>query len=381
VRFVNCIQYDPINVVGQNPHLVLQSRVRNYKPAILDQLLYKDRNLVDGFDKVMSIYPIEDWPFFADYRAHIGQRYRANESKKITRLIDWVTKEIEERGPLSSLDLEEETRVQSWFGNPARASRIALDILFFSGELVVHHRVGTRRYFELAQRVLAKKLHGAPDPHISREAYFDWHVERRVGSLGLARTRNSGQWGGIQRAKGVNLNTALARLVGRGELLRVGIEELPGQVLYVRESDGPALQAAARPRRAAARAAFIAPLDNFIWDRDLIEDLFDFYYRWEVYVPGPKRNYGYYVLPVLYGEQLVARLDPAYDRATRTFIINNWWWQKGAKRKDAAMLAALQDCMLAFANYLGAEKIELGAKLAKESGLKAAARRASQAIR
>ncbi|HEY6675965.1 MAG TPA: crosslink repair DNA glycosylase YcaQ family protein, partial [Terrimicrobium sp.] len=79
IRHVNCIQYDPINVVGQNPHLVLQSRVRGYKPAMLGALLYEDRKLLDGFDKQMSIYPIEDWPCFAYYRERMVQHYMESE--------------------------------------------------------------------------------------------------------------------------------------------------------------------------------------------------------------------------------------------------------------------------------------------------------------
>lgn len=75
IRHVNCIQYDPINIVGQNPHLVLQSRVKNYKPTMLDEALYTDRRLLDGFDKQMSIYPVEDWPRFTMYRQQLGAEY------------------------------------------------------------------------------------------------------------------------------------------------------------------------------------------------------------------------------------------------------------------------------------------------------------------
>lgn len=375
VRHVNCIQYDPINVVGQNPHLVLQSRVRNYKPSILNELLYEDRNLVDGFDKVMSIYPKEDWPFFAGTRSQRGQHLRKNEEAKIIKLLDWVAKEIEERGPLSSIDLEEETRVQSWFGNATRASRIALDILFFSGEIVVHHRVGTRRYFELSHRLLSKKLHGAPDPHPTADTYKDWHVLRRVRGVGIARPNGNDQWVGILRKSSeatAEIQRSLARLVGRGEVVRVGIEGFSNQVFYVQEADLALLKASAKPLRTKPGMAFIAPLDNFMWDRNLIEALFGFYYRWEVYVPEPQRVYAYYVLPVLYGEKLVARIDPSYDRTTKTFTINNWWWEKGIDKKDPAMLSAAGDCIAAFMKYLGAEKTVLGLKIKKDTGLKAA---------
>src|SRR5262249_39245942 len=127
VRHVNCIQHDPINVVGENRHLVLQSRVRGYKPAVLDALLYEERTLLDGFDKQMSIYPVEDWPDFAIYRKDTSGNCARDESTvKAAKLMAWVKSEIETRGPLSSLDLEEETRVEWWLSGSTRAVRIAL---------------------------------------------------------------------------------------------------------------------------------------------------------------------------------------------------------------------------------------------------------------
>jgi uncharacterized protein YcaQ len=202
VRHVNCIQYDPINVVGQNPHLVLQSRIKGYKPSMLDEVLYADRKLIDGYDKEMSIFPVEDWPYFHRYRKHWGGLYAGDESTvKAAKLMEWVKKEIRSRGPLSSLDLEEETRMDWWLSGSTRAARIALDILFVSGDVSVHHRVGTRRYFDLSKRLLPKKYHKGLHLHAGAQSYMDWHVLRRIGSLGLARYVNGGQWGGMDGAE------------------------------------------------------------------------------------------------------------------------------------------------------------------------------------
>ncbi|MBX3005930.1 MAG: YcaQ family DNA glycosylase [Anaerolineales bacterium] len=374
IRQVNCIQFDPINVVGQNPHLVLQSRVRNYRPALLDELLYRERSLVDGFDKVMSIYPREDWPFFNAYRAAMGQLYKeASSTEKATRLLDWVREEIRTRGPLSALELEDDTKMDWWLTGSARAVRIALDILFYSGEVVIHHRVANRRYFELATRVLGEPLTAPADPHEDASAYREWHVLRRIESMGLARPQGNGQWGGIQRSG--SLEPVLARLVGREAIARVGVEGVPGQVFYLPRSQLAALQRTP-PRRAAA-ASFLAPLDNLLWDRDLLEQLFGFYYRWEVYVPEAKRQYGYYVLPVLYGDAFVARFDPGYDRKTQTLTIKNWWWQPGVPRRDEAMQTALAQCLRDFMRYLGAQRTVLGAPVQRERTLKAIVRLAA----
>lgn len=367
IRRVNCIQYDPINVVGQNPHLVLQSRVRNYKPHMLNELLYSDRKLVDGFDKVMSIYPAEDWPLFAGYRSRMGQRYKhASSTQKATKLLDWVHEEVRSRGPLSALELEDDTKMDWWLTNSARAARIALDILFYGGEVVVNHRVGTRRYFNLTERLLPAALAAAEDPHGSLEAYRQWHVLRRVHSLGLARPIGADQWVGVNRSG--SLLPYFAKLHEQGELARVHVAEWPRQALYAPRAELDALQARARSSR--PQAAFLAPLDNFLWDRTLIEHVFDFFYRWEVYVPAPKRQYGYYVLPVLYGNQLIARLDPGFDRASKIFTIKGWWWQANAPRTDEAALTALADALRAFGGYLRAESFTLAPNLKRDGALK-----------
>jgi uncharacterized protein YcaQ len=371
IRRVNCIQYDPINVVGQNPHLVLQSRVHNYKPAMLNALLYEDRKLLDGFDKQMSIFPVEDWPSFAMYRKNFGAEYAGHQTTvQAAKLMAWAKKEIKERGPLSSIDLEEDTRIDWWLSGTTRAVRIALDILFISGEIVVHHRVGTRRYFDLAKRVIPAKLFKGKKPRVSEEAYKDWHVYRRCGGVGLVQTKNDAKWGGIHGWQAAKIRASINRLADAGKLVHVKIDGLPREKFFVRGVDLPLLDITAKPSRARKGAAFIAPLDNMTWQRGVLSMLFDFDYIWEVYIPTPKRKWGYYVLPVLYGDRFVARLDPAFDRATKTFVILNWWWQPGVDKKDGEMLAALQDCVRDFARYLGASDVKLGDTIKNDRTLK-----------
>jgi uncharacterized protein YcaQ len=370
VRHVNCIQYDPINVVGQNSDLVLQSRVRGYRPAMLHALLYEERKLLEGFDKMMSIYPVEDWPYFARHDLQKDYIGREQATATAAKLVDWVRGEIRQRGPLSSLDLEDDTRIDWWLSGSTRAVRIAMDILFYGGETVVHHRVGARRYFELSKRVLPPKLLRVRNPHASQEDHLEWHVFRRSGGVGLVHPNVNAKWGGIIGWRGGQIRAALARLVKKGRLVRVAIEGLPREEFHVRHGDLPALEAAGRDSKTPKGAAFIAPLDNLMWDNNLIEMLFDFSYTWEVYKPAPKRVWGYYVLPVLVGDRLVARFDPAFDKAGKLFSIQNWWWERGVDKKDQALLAALQDCLQQFRKYLGAESVKLGEKPKRDPILK-----------
>jgi uncharacterized protein YcaQ len=329
---------------------------------------------MDGFDKQMAIYPAEDWPDFANYRTKFGENYSREASMKAAaKLTDWVKKEIAARGPLSSIDLEEETKIDWWLSGQTRAVRIALDMLFVSGELVIHHRAGTRRYFDLSKRVLLPEIYKAQKPHQAHEEYLDWHMLRRCAGVGLVFSRKDSKWGGLL-GWGGNVVARLNRLADEGKLVRVAVEGLPRKQFYVRREVLPALEAASKTSRASSGAAFIAPLDNLMWDGFLIPMLFDFHYTWEVYKPAPQRKWGYYVLPVLAGERFVARLDPSFDRGSKTFKIQNWWWEKGVNKKDDELLAGLKDCVKQFCKYLSADSVKLGEKVKRDTVLKEIAR-------
>lgn len=112
----------------------------------------------------------------------------------------------------------------------------------------------------------------------------------------------------------------------------------------------------------------IAPLDNLLWDRRLLKALFDFDYRWEVYVPPERRRYGYYVLPVLYGDRFIARFDPARDEERGVLVIKNWWWEEGV-RPSPAIRDALRACFREFLAYMGAFRVEVEREPREKSGL------------
>ncbi len=358
IRHIGSIQYDPVNLVGQNPELVLQARVAGYTPALLAGLLYTDRRLVDGVDKQAAIYATEDWPHFARQRARALQ-WHGDPGSQPMAIADAVKSAIRERGPLCSADLEHKEAIDWWWGAPTRLGRAALEILYLMGEVGIHHRVNTRRYFDLMERLLPADLLAAADPNPTVEAYEDWHVARRIGSLGLASPAMGEHWLGIGGMKAEPRRVVLARLAAQGVLIPVAVEGVSQAPLFMRAADRPLLNATTAADGADPAAAFIGPLDNLIWDRDLIRWVFDFDYVWEVYKPASQRKYGHYVLPVLYGDRFVARVEPIFDRKARVLTIANWWWEAGVE-PDEAMVAALAECTAAFGRYLGAEAIRLG---------------------
>lgn len=280
-----------------------------------------------------------------------------------------ILQTIREQGPSSSLDLSHQDRIDWHWGQPTTIARALLETLYAMGDLVVHHRVGTRRAFELAERALPPDIHNAPNPHTSKESYHDWHVLRRVGGLGLANPGSGEHWQGILGMKSPARLATLSRLARRDKVVAVAVEELPGRTFFMRTADLPTLDLARGDAPPDPGAAIIAALDNLTWDRDMIRWVFDFDYVWEVYKPAAKRLYGYYVLPIIYDHRFVARFDPAWDRKEKLLTITNWWWEDQVSPDDV-MEEALLVCLSEFAAYLGAERISVDEHLAGEKSLR-----------
>jgi uncharacterized protein YcaQ len=364
VRRVGCIQFDPLNIVGRNPELVLQARVSDFEPAMLEELLYADRKLLDGWDKNMSIYCVEDWPCFR--RRREGARRRPGRSPEaVASVLPQVRQEIEARGPLSSIDLDF-GRTVDWSWAPTRLARAALESMYWWGELVIHHKVNTRKVYDLTTRHIPDELLSAPDPNETEEQYLDWYALRRVGSVGLLWDKAGGAWLGSGIKSGER-KAALARLLERGEVIEVRVEgmELP---LYMRSGDRATLDYALASDGAVPRATILAPLDNLLWDRRFVEALFDFYYVWEVYKPVAERQYGYYVLPILYGDRFVARFEPGRDKKSGALLIKNWWWEDGVAPSEE-MWSELLRCFERFLRILGTDDLRMDGRLAEQGGL------------
>ncbi len=365
VRRVGCIQFDPLNIVGRNPELVLQSRVADFRPAMLRELLYQERALVDGWDKMMSIYPVEDWPYF-QRRRDSARRHPGKSPEQVEAILPQVRQAIEERGPVSSLDLDFDQTVD-WSWAPTRLSRAALESMYFWGELIVHHKVNTRKVYDFARNHISAELLSAPDPNETEEQFHDWYVLRRLGSVGLLWGMAGGAWLAMPGIKSKERKAALGRLLERGQVVEVGVQGIKSP-LYMRSADRIALDRILDGDDLPPRAAILAPLDNLIWDRRFAHELFDFYYRWEVYTPVAKRQYGYYVLPVLYGDRFVARFEPGRDKKSRALIVKNWWWEPGLVPSEE-MRAELRRCFERFLGFLGADTVQIDGRTAEQAGL------------
>ena len=359
VRQTGCIQYDPVDVCGRNAELTLQSRVKGFTKRMLDDLLYRDRLLVDYADKELSVWPSEDWPYFASYRERsmaLGKTFAG-----IPELEEEAVRHIRANGPVSSDSLPLEGTVfwhssMHWSGHwhkESPAARSVLEQLYTDGVLLIHHKSGTRKFYDLADKYLPADLLAAPDPCPDESARLDWRVLRRIGAVGLLWNRRSDAWLGIRMAA-EERDAAFARLEKAGRITPVRVEGLRFP-LYLLSDDLPLLESVLSGQvDCKARVEFLAPLDPMLWDRKLIEALFGFQYSWEIYTPASKRKYGYYVLPVLYGDRMVGRIEPKADRKANSLTVQNIWFEPGVRQtKTLSGMIDKAVCRLARFNGCG----------------------------
>jgi len=303
VRRLGFLQIDPISTVAPPQRLVLWSRLGAYDPAELDRLLWEERKL---FEWGAFIWPIEDFPLIrARMRRRRGkamyEQRGAEFLRENARFKRHLLRELEERGPLLSREIEADLMVSRdahpWWGS--RKVTFMLELLEGRGVVAIVGRRGKQRVWDLAERWYPEA------ESISWPEARELLAEKRFRALGVKYEK--GEWRAHPDAE-----------------------------------DGPV------PKR----VTFLSPFDRLIHDRDRAEALWNFYYRLEMYVPKPKREYGYYVLPILRGDRLIGRIDPALDRKTGVLKVNSVHWEAGVKP------ASLQKPLRSLATFIGAGSIE-----------------------
>ncbi|TME09185.1 MAG: winged helix-turn-helix domain-containing protein [Chloroflexi bacterium] len=346
------VQYDPLNPVGRNPDLVFQARVPGYQVDDWQKAAYNERLIYDAWDKMACLVPVSDWPM----RALIREKYQPYHDREILQAeaeaAHAILETIDAIGPLSSLEFEDRQRVvelyPTWYGQ-TRTKRI-LRALWACGLLVTHHRKSGRHYYERPERVIPAE-HFQRTPVLDGEEYHRWIMTRRQQAMGLfPRTAEAAIWSSCGNSAENKL--AIAQLVEEGVLtpVLVGEKKLP---YYILTSTLDLLDVSLP----TPRMILLGPLDSMLWDRKTLRYIFDFDYVWEVYKPEKLRRWGYYVLPVFYGDRFVARLDSRLEKGVWT--IARWWWEDDVS-PDAGMLDALRVAVERFIYYLRADGVIVG---------------------
>ena len=361
VRQAGCIQYDPVDVCGKNAELTLLSRVKGFTKKTLSDLLYKDRLLVDYSDKELSIWPREDWPYFAGYRERSKEHGKGFDG--IPELEEQAIAYIRKHGPVSSDSLPIEGTIfwhssMHWSGNWAKESKAArsvLEQLYTDGVLLIHHKNGSRKFYDLADRYFDEALLQADHPCADDSAFIRWRIIRRIGAVGLLWNRRSDAWLGIDMTT-QQREEAFAQLESEGRILSVRVEGIKVP-LYMLAEDVSLMEAVCRDEiDLNTRLEFLAPLDPMLWDRKLIEAIWDYRYSWEIYTPAQKRKYGYYVLPIVYGQNLVGRMEAVAERKTGTLEIRNIWYEPGV-RETKKLAHALEAGVRRLARFNECDKL------------------------
>jgi uncharacterized protein YcaQ len=309
IQKMGCIQFDPVDVCGTSPELVLQSRIQNFSKEMLGDLLYKERQLLDFFDKNLSILPVQDLPMFI--HKYEGVSYAEFMAKRkdpaIESMIRIVRDYLVENEFVFAKDLRAfESGNLTWeWGANSSVARAALETLYIQGELIIHHKSGRQKAYALAKDYLPAEILTAENPFENEKDYHEKLILRRLGSVGLLWNKRSDVWLGIENFKTKERNLAFGQLIKDEKILSVELEG-SSEVFYLLTEEKSLLTDLSVMTE---RVEFLAPLDNMLWDRNLIREIFDFDYKWEIYTPKEKRKYGAYVLPVLYKDQLVGRVE------------------------------------------------------------------------
>jgi uncharacterized protein YcaQ len=365
------LQFDPLEVPGARNHdLVLHARIDGYRREWCEQWLYgdgEDRRLIEIYNKSLNIAPISELPHHRVSWDRHAAAYEAGILREQADVAHKILQRIAREGPLSTAAFVEHGQSVDWWWAPTRVSRAVLEALFVTGRVGIARREGNRRYYDLIERLvpdeIMKQSESAEDGHLHR-------LLSRFRAVGLTSPQARAELM-MGTGKAVDRQALTALLVDRGDLVPVEVEGLKNS-RYILSSESDLLAKAALDTAATDRpgVAFIAPLDSLMWDRRLLRELWDFDYIWEVYVPEAKRRWGYYVLPILFGDRLVGRIEPRLDRGTRTLRILGVSWQAGFEpRKEDGFAPAMTEALAAYRDFTGAKQVEWMAGFAREGRL------------
>lgn len=353
------VQMDSINYVERAHHLTLGSRLDSYRQEHFAHLLEKDRHLFEHWTHDAAAIPtawFAHWqPRFARYETKLkkNQWFWQRLGNKPQKVLDAVRARIAKEGPLRSQDFAHERKGQAagwWEWKPQKA---ALEYLWFTGELMITRRENFQKVYDLTERVLPA---GAADAHPSEAEHIAWACRTAFERLVIATPKEIADfWHAITLAQAREWCEQAAK---SGELVPVQVAAVNGENPRASFALHDWQQRLKKLPDAPDRMRLLSPFDPVIRDRARAARLFGFAYRFEAFVPEPQRQYGYYVLPLLEGEQLVGRIAPKFQRARGTLEVRKVYWEPAVKVTQARR-KKLDEALARLANLIGAGKIAL----------------------
>jgi uncharacterized protein len=368
-RRLGSVQFDPIPVAGRNHDLVLHARVADYDPALCDEL-YERRAIFEAYNKGLSFVLADEFPWFRAPWIR-GIPYSARVLTEHADVAEQVVQRIRAEGPLSVGDFDrKQGALVDWFGTPANVVREVIEALTATGVLGLERRDGNRRYLDLLERLLPAKILARKIP---LEEQLRHKVLSRYRAHGLLGIGGGGDiFGGLGPAKpdpgrGLPGRTPLRdELIESGEIVPVKVEGVPAKRFVLREE----LELLKAPPEPPPSVAFLPPFDPVVWDRPLLGKLFGFDYVWELFLPPAKRRWGWYVLPILFRDRLVGRIEPRIERDENRVRVLDLWWEDGfAPRRVEGFVDATREALRAYLRFAGASRVEWPPHLGAERRL------------
>lgn len=338
------IQFDPIAPVGCNHDLVLQSRLASYKIGDWERTAYKERHIYDGWDKQACLIPFSGlpprrvfWKWAANSWAFLQEHKDAAAA---------VLAEIRDRGPMQPKDFEIQEKKEEWRGSwyGASLTKNVLRRLWNTGQVMTAGRKKGQHLYDLTERVVPADVWSVPE--MSEEESIDAIVLDRHRAMGFLRLSPPPEVWASNIYYAAVRNASLARLEARGEIVPVEVESMKGHAT-------PSFLELLDLAPIDPGMLFIAPLDQIVWDRKMIAHVFGFDYVWEIYVPEPKRRWGYYVLPVLCGDRFVGRAE-FWARGGK-LEVRRWHWEEGEPSK--ATLKVIPQAIKRFMKYCSTSEL------------------------
>ena len=354
---LGCLQIDTINVIERAQYLTLWTRLGWYKRKHLDELAYRDRLLFEHWAHAACYIPLKDYRFYLrsmeERRKDLEYRLRRRTGKG-TELVDMVLERIKDEGPLGSIDFEGPKRKGGWWN--WKPAKVALEYLLGAGILLIHHRDNFQRYYDLAENFLPPWVNTEPPSDSERVRFFILRTLDALGTVKASDIREYYHHWSIKLGQTTKqLEETLLELVADGTVERKKVEDEKAGY-YLLGSD-------------SVEADFLADdwgfddvrlfnyFDNLMWNRGRIETLFGFQPKLEVYLPVDQRVYGYYHMPVLYGDKFVARVEPKLERVESKLKVRGYWLEKGFKSTEE-YVDKLEETLQSLAQFTGADAVE-----------------------
>jgi uncharacterized protein YcaQ len=364
MRAMEHLQLDPLQIIARSQDIKLHSRVLDYTPAMWEDIAYTQRKFFD-WGGWLAVRPMDELPHWRTLmRREREHTHWIEVAHEHAAAIEEMKIVLRERGTVSNRDFEMHTRKRTVSYRGRKDSALALYYLWRTGDVMVHHRERFERVYALTETV-------AP-AHLIRESSAaeadDFMLKKLISFYGLSQLKQAYGWIGRDISAQEIKQWREAKLANH-ELIEVQIEGWKAPALAL-AADEKALKDVSAGRIPQVwkplettndeEVLLLAPLDN-VSARGRAKQLFGFDYVWEVYKPEHLRKYGYYTLPILWGDQLVARFDSKLDRSTNTFVVLGLWLEQASLGKDEAFALALANGLLRFQKFLGAKAIDMKA--------------------